>query len=70
MVVFKQPTIPKRKSCQIVLFRIFRLEAPCIFVLLVSRSFGVGVGNSRVGITRKGSLSLINRNTSRVPTSP
>ena len=61
-MVFKQPTSPKRKSCQNVLFRIFRLEATCIFVLLVSRSFDVGVGNSKVGIKRKGFLSLINRN--------
>src|SRR5260370_25320756 len=60
MVVFKQPTRPKRKSCQIVLFRVFRLEVTCTFVLLVSSGKGVGVGNSRVGITKKALfLSLI-----------
>src|SRR5207247_3971100 len=60
MVVFKQPTSSKRKSCQIVLFRVFRLEVTCTFVLLVSSSKGVGVGNSRVGITKKALfLSLI-----------
>ena len=59
MVVFKQPTSQKRTNCQIVLFRVFRLEATCTFILLVSFGKGVGVGNSRVSITRKGSLSLI-----------
>src|SRR5260370_9280619 len=59
MVVFKQPTSPNRTNCQIVLFRVFRLEATCPCVLLVSPAKGVGVGNSSVGITRKGSLSLI-----------
>src|SRR5258708_19191928 len=59
MVVFKHPTSPKRKSCQMVLPRVFRLEATCPCVLLVSPGKGVGVGNSRGGITRKDSLSLI-----------
>jgi hypothetical protein len=42
-----------------VLPRVFRLEATCPGVLLVSPGKGVGVGNSIVGITREGSLSLI-----------
>src|SRR6266568_6111830 len=60
IVVFKQPTSPKRTSCQIVLFRVFRLEATCPCVLLVSLDKGGGVGNSRAGITKKALfLSLI-----------
>jgi len=53
MAVFKQPTSPKRTNCQIVLFRVSRLEVACTFVLLVSPGKDVGVGNSIVGITRK-----------------
>src|SRR6266487_1238220 len=60
MMVFTQPTNAKRTNCQMVLPRVFRVEATCTWVLFASRGFGVGVGNaSSVGITLKGSLSLI-----------
>src|SRR6266849_3535515 len=59
MVVFTQPTSPKRTNCQIALPRVFRLEVAGTCVLFASPGKGVGVGKSIVGITRKGSLSLI-----------
>src|SRR5215471_18213396 len=59
IVVFTQPTSPKRTNCQLVLPRVLRLEATCTCVMLVSPGKSVGVSDSSNGITRKGSLSLI-----------
>src|SRR5260370_1701367 len=42
-----------------VLPRVFRLEGACTWVLFASPGKGVVASNSIVGITRKGSLSLI-----------
>src|SRR5215471_7630765 len=59
MVVFKHPTSANRTNCQIVLFRIIRLEATCTFVLLVSPGICASFGNSRVGITKLSSIVML-----------
>src|SRR5207247_3590204 len=41
MVVFTQPTSPKRTNCQIVLFRVFRVEMACTCILFASPGKGV-----------------------------
>src|SRR5215469_16379358 len=59
MAVFKQPTSPNRTNCQIVLFRMVRLEATCPCVWLVSLGAGASFGNVSVGITKLSSIVML-----------